>query len=61
MPGPLIGGSARPANGDAHIPTNSVFRYGFDTVFEEMKKEPGLLETVVGRLTSPDSVMALNR
>ena len=39
----------------------SVYRYGFDVVFEQMRKERGLLETVVGRLGSADPTMALYR
>ncbi|KAI0794191.1 ELMO/CED-12 family-domain-containing protein [Fomes fomentarius] len=37
----------------------SVYRYGFDVVFEQMRKEQRLLETVVSRLGSADTTMAL--
>ncbi len=39
----------------------SVYRYGFDVVFEQMRKEQRLLETVVSRLGSADTTMALYR
>lgn len=39
----------------------SIYRYGFDVVFDQMKKEERLLETVVNRLGSPDTTMALYR
>ncbi|KAF5387336.1 hypothetical protein D9757_005795 [Collybiopsis confluens] len=38
----------------------SVYRYGFAIVFEQMRKEPSLLETVVSRLGSADTGMAQN-
>ncbi|KAH9926950.1 ELMO/CED-12 family-domain-containing protein [Fomitopsis serialis] len=40
-------------------PPGSIYRYGFDAVFEQMRKEPRLLETVVDRLGSADTTMAL--
>ncbi|KAI0306061.1 ELMO/CED-12 family-domain-containing protein [Multifurca ochricompacta] len=56
-PGPLVASSSRspPA-----APPGSVYRYGFDVVFEQMRKEPGLLETVVSRLGTADTALALN-
>lgn len=39
----------------------NIYRYGFHAVFEQMRKEHGLLETVVGRLGSQDTAMALHR
>lgn len=36
-----------------------MYRYGFHVVFEQMRKEKGLLETVVSRLGSADTAMAL--
>ncbi|KXN92416.1 Engulfment and cell motility protein 1 [Leucoagaricus sp. SymC.cos] len=39
-------------------PPGSIYRYGFQIVFDQMKKEKGLLETVVNRLGSADTVMA---
>lgn len=42
-------------------PAGSVYRYGFEVVFDQMKKEEGLLETVVNRLGSADTTMALYR
>ncbi|KAF8268798.1 ELMO/CED-12 family-domain-containing protein [Lactarius quietus] len=52
---------ADPASAPVPVPPpGSVYRYGFDVVFEEMRKEPGLLETVVSRLGTPDTALALN-
>ena len=42
-------------------PPGSVYRYGFDVVYEQMRKEQRLLETVVSRLGSADTTMALYR
>ncbi|KZS90782.1 hypothetical protein SISNIDRAFT_551368 [Sistotremastrum niveocremeum HHB9708] len=42
------------------VEEGSVFRYGFDVVYDIMRAERGLMDTVVARLDSPDSVMALN-
>lgn len=42
-------------------PPGSVYRYGFDVVFEQMRKETRLLETVVSRLGSADTTMTLYR
>ncbi|KAF5350216.1 hypothetical protein D9758_007797 [Tetrapyrgos nigripes] len=39
------------------IPPDSVYRYGFAVVFEQMRKEKGLLETVISRLGSAETVM----
>ncbi|KAF9454260.1 hypothetical protein P691DRAFT_809803 [Macrolepiota fuliginosa MF-IS2] len=39
-------------------PPGSVYRYGFQIVFDQMKKERGMLETVVNRLGSGDTAMA---
>jgi engulfment/cell motility protein 1 len=44
----------------ADVPSGSVYRYGFDCVYEQMSRQRGLLEIVVGRLGSADSVMGLN-
>ena len=57
-PGPLVASSSR--NPPALSP-GSVYRYGFDVVFDQMKQEPGLLETVVSRLGSADTALALYR
>ena len=57
-PGPIVASSSRSL---PVPPPGSVYRYGFDVVFEEMRKEPGLLETVVSRLGTPDTALALNR
>ncbi|KAF8906223.1 ELMO/CED-12 family-domain-containing protein [Gymnopilus junonius] len=53
--GPQIASSSRslPA-----APPGSVYRYGFQVVFEQMRKESGFLETVVNRLGSADTAMA---
>ncbi|KAL1733972.1 ELMO/CED-12 family-domain-containing protein [Schizophyllum commune] len=42
------------------IPPGSVDRYGFTIVFEQMRKQRGLLETVISRLGSADTAMALH-
>ncbi|KAH9975737.1 ELMO/CED-12 family-domain-containing protein [Lactifluus volemus] len=56
-PGPLMASSSR---SPPVAPPGSVYRYGFDVVFEQMGKEPGLLETVVNRLGTADTALALN-
>ncbi|KAN0121039.1 ELMO/CED-12 family domain containing protein [Russula decolorans] len=56
-PGPLVASSSR---APPVAPPGSVYRYGFDEVFEQMRKEPGLLETVVSRLGTADTALALN-
>lgn len=57
-PGPIMAGSSRRP---LVAPPGSVYRYGFQVVFEQMRKERGLLETVVSRLGSADTAMALYR
>ena len=42
-------------------PPGSVYQYGFEVVWEQMCKEPKMLETVVSRLGSQDTTMALYR
>ncbi|KAG5637290.1 hypothetical protein H0H81_005085 [Sphagnurus paluster] len=54
-PGPLLASSSR--NTPTVLP-GSVYRYGFQVVFEQMRKEEKLLETVVNRLGSADTAMA---
>ena len=39
----------------------SVYRFGFTVVYEQMRKEKGLLETIINRLGSSDTAMTLNR
>lgn len=58
QPGPITASSSR--NPPA-APPGSVYRYGFDVVWEQMRQEQNLLETVVSRLGSADSLMVLNR
>ena len=58
QPGPIAASSSRTP---PLAPPGSVYRYGFDVVWEQMRKERGLLDTVVGRLGSADSLMVLNR
>lgn len=53
-PGVVAGTS----KGSPILPFGSVYRYGFQIVFDQMKKEKGLLETVVNRLGSADTAMA---
>ncbi|KDR80657.1 hypothetical protein GALMADRAFT_222250 [Galerina marginata CBS 339.88] len=55
IPGPQIASSSR---GPPAPPPGSIYRYGFHIVFEQMRKERGLLETVVNRLGSADTAMA---
>ena len=63
---------ADPLNAPGPVPSNvnkpspvamagSVYRFGFSVVYEQMRKEKALLETVVSRLGSADTAMALNR
>ena len=49
------------SKGPPSPPPGSVYRYGFDVVFEQVRKEQRLLETVVSRLGSADTTMALYR
>jgi engulfment/cell motility protein 1 len=42
-------------------PPGSVYRFGFDVVYEEMKREQGLLDVVVGRIGGAESSMVLYR
>lgn len=57
-PGPVVASSSR--SPPAPSP-GSVWRYGFHVVFEQMRREKGMLETVVSRLGSADTAMALYR
>lgn len=57
-PGPATASSSR---APPSAPPDSVYRYGFPVVFEQMRKEKALLETVVSRLGSADTAMALYR
>lgn len=56
-PGPHVGSSKAPPA----LPPGSVYRYGFEVVYQQMRKESRLLETVVNRLGSADTTMALYR
>ncbi|KAH9940806.1 ELMO/CED-12 family-domain-containing protein [Epithele typhae] len=60
-PGAASGNLNNPGSsrGPPSPPPGSVYRYGFDVVFEQMRKERRLLETVVSRLGSADTTMAL--
>lgn len=62
-PGSALGAhtAASTSKGPPTPPPGSVYRYGFDVVFEQMRKERRLLETVVSRLGSADTTMALYR
>ncbi|KAF7982566.1 hypothetical protein HWV62_27557 [Athelia sp. TMB] len=55
-PGPIVASSSR--SPPTPLP-GSVWRYGFAVVFEQMRKVKGMLETVVSRLGSADTAMAL--
>jgi engulfment/cell motility protein 1 len=56
--GPQSAGSSRNL---PNAPPGSVYRYGFQVVFEQMRKERVFLETVVNRLGSADTAMAQYR
>lgn len=56
-PGPHVGSSKTPTSPSP----GSVYRYGFEVVYQQMRKESRLLETVVNRLGSADTTMALYR
>ncbi|KAL0953838.1 hypothetical protein HGRIS_005016 [Hohenbuehelia grisea] len=55
IPGSQLAG---PSTSPPVPPLGTVYRYGFTAVFEQMRKEPSLLETVVNRLGSADTAMA---
>ncbi|CCL98594.1 uncharacterized protein FIBRA_00596 [Fibroporia radiculosa] len=55
----LTANLASSSRGPPAPPPDSVYRYGFEVVFEQMRKETRLLETVVERLGSADTTMAL--
>lgn len=57
----LLNQAASSSTAVPEVPENSVYRYGFTVVFNEMRKEKALLETVINRLGSADTQMALNR
>ena len=57
-PGSNIPSSSK---GPPQSPPGSVYKFGFECVFEQMRKEKRLLETVVNRLGSADTTMALYR
>jgi engulfment and cell motility protein 1 len=42
-------------------PPDSVYRYGFEAVHNQMRKEKALLETVVNRLGSAETAMVQHR
>ncbi|KAI0684284.1 ELMO/CED-12 family-domain-containing protein [Cytidiella melzeri] len=55
-PGPTTASSSKDL---PQSPPGSVYKFGFECVFEQMRKEKTLLETVVNRLGSADTTMAL--
>lgn len=57
-PGSQLASSSR---SPPSAPPGSVYRYGFQVVFEQMRKERGMLETVINRLGSADTAMAQYR
>lgn len=57
-PGPVLASSSK---GLASAVEGSVYRYGFSVVFEQMRKEERLLETVVSRLGSQETAMGQYR
>ncbi|KAK6992173.1 ELMO/CED-12 family-domain-containing protein, partial [Favolaschia claudopus] len=50
--------AASSSRGPPILPPDSVYRYGFSVVFEQMRKGVGFLETVISRLGSADTAMA---
>lgn len=50
-----------PSKAVPEIPPGSVYRFGFEVVYRQMRKEERSLETVVSRLGSADTTMALYR
>ncbi|KAG6381651.1 ELMO/CED-12 family-domain-containing protein [Boletus reticuloceps] len=56
-PGPTVAGSSK---SPPQLPPDSVYQFGFQCVFEQMQRGKGSLETVVNRLGSADTAMALN-
>ncbi|KAI0343291.1 hypothetical protein BDW22DRAFT_1264593 [Trametopsis cervina] len=55
-PGPTMPSSSK---GPPTSPPGSVYKFGFEVVFGQMRKERRLLETVINRLGSADTTMAL--
>ena len=58
-PGLVSGSGSR--TGQPVPQPGSVYRFGFNVVWEQMKTEKGLLDIVVNRLGSADSMMGLYR
>ncbi|KAI0032657.1 ELMO/CED-12 family-domain-containing protein [Vararia minispora EC-137] len=56
-PGPLVASSSR---GPPPAPPGSVYRFGFDIVFSQLRAAPGALETVVSRIGVADTALALH-
>jgi engulfment/cell motility protein 1 len=56
-PGPVAASSSR---SPPQLPPDSVYKFGFQCVFEQMQRGKGSLETVINRLGSADTAMALN-
>lgn len=57
-PGPVAASSSR---NPPQLPPDSVYRFGFQCVFLQMQRGKASLETVINRLGSADTAMALNR
>lgn len=57
-PGPVMASSSR---APPQLSPDSIYRFGFQCVFEQMQRGKGSLETVINRLGSADTAMALNR
>lgn len=56
-----VGGAASGSRMPPSLAPGSVYQYGFEVVWDQMSKEPKMLETVVSRLGSADTTMALYR
>ena len=58
---PMNAPGASSSKGPPALAPGSVNQYGFEAVWVQMTKEPMMLETVVSRLSSADTTMALYR
>ncbi|THH33356.1 hypothetical protein EUX98_g842 [Antrodiella citrinella] len=58
-PAAAPGPHASSSRGPITPPPGSVYRFGFEVVYQQMRKQSRLLETVVNRLGSADTTMAL--
>ncbi|KZV74521.1 hypothetical protein PENSPDRAFT_674197 [Peniophora sp. CONT] len=57
QPGPLLASSSR---GPPPPPPGSVYRFGFDAVYEHLYRAPNALDTIVSRIGTADTQLALH-